>query len=77
MREAEAATGGQQVIVRDVATGREIDEAFGSIAHEKADALFVAPAHFSTRGAFSLPSWRRVTGFQPFMRRVPMLKPAA
>ena len=46
LREAEAATGGQKVIVRDVATAREIDEAFGSIAHEKADALFVAPGSF-------------------------------
>ena len=46
LREAEAAAGGQQVIVRDVATAREIDEAFGSIAHEKADALFVAPGSF-------------------------------
>jgi putative ABC transport system substrate-binding protein len=46
LREAEVAAGGQQVIVRDVATGREIDEAFASIAHEKADALFVAPGSF-------------------------------
>jgi putative tryptophan/tyrosine transport system substrate-binding protein len=46
LREAEAATAGQQVIVRDVATAREIDEAFASIAHEKADALFVAPGSF-------------------------------
>jgi putative ABC transport system substrate-binding protein len=46
LREAKAAAGGQQVIVRDVTTGREIDEAFASIAHEKADALFVAPGSF-------------------------------
>jgi putative ABC transport system substrate-binding protein len=46
LREAEAAAGGQQVIVRDVTTGREIDEAFASIAREKADALFVAPGSF-------------------------------
>ena len=42
----EVAVGGQQVLVREVATGREIDEAFASIAREKADALFVAPGSF-------------------------------
>src|SRR5262245_54259556 len=46
LREAEAAAGGQHVIVREVATGREIDDAFASIAQEKADALFVAPGSF-------------------------------
>ena len=46
LREAEAAAGGQQVIVRDVATGREIDQAFASITNLKADALFVAPGSF-------------------------------
>ena len=46
LREVEAAAGGQQVIVRDVTTGREIDEAFSSIVNEKADALLVAPGSF-------------------------------
>ena len=46
LREVGAAVGGQQVLVREVATGREIDEAFASIAREKADALFVAPGSF-------------------------------
>jgi putative ABC transport system substrate-binding protein len=46
LREVAAAVGGQQVLVREVATGREIDEAFASIAREKADALFVAPGSF-------------------------------
>ena len=46
LHEVEAAVGGQQVLVREVATGREIDEAFASIAREKADALFVAPGSF-------------------------------
>jgi putative tryptophan/tyrosine transport system substrate-binding protein len=46
LREAEAAAGGQQVIVREVATGRDIDEAFASIAREKVDALFVGPGSF-------------------------------
>jgi putative ABC transport system substrate-binding protein len=46
LREAEAAAGGQQVIVRDVATGREIDQAFANITNVKADALFVAPGSF-------------------------------
>jgi len=46
LREVEAAVGGQQILVREVTTGREIDEAFASIAHEKPDALFVAPGSF-------------------------------
>ena len=46
LREVGAAVGGQQVLVREVATGREIDEAFASIAREKVDALFVAPGSF-------------------------------
>jgi putative tryptophan/tyrosine transport system substrate-binding protein len=46
LRELEAAVGGRQILVREVTTGREIDEAFASIAHEKADALFVAPGSF-------------------------------
>jgi putative ABC transport system substrate-binding protein len=46
LREAVTAAGGQQVIVRDVATGREIDQAFASITNLKADALFVAPGSF-------------------------------
>jgi putative ABC transport system substrate-binding protein len=46
LRELEAAAGRQQILVREVATGREIDEALASIAREKADALFVAPGSF-------------------------------
>jgi len=46
LRELEAAAGQQQILVREVATGREIDEALASIAREKADALFVAPGSF-------------------------------
>ena len=46
MRDIEAAVGGQQVLVREVATGRDIDAAFASIAREKADVLFVAPGTF-------------------------------
>jgi putative ABC transport system substrate-binding protein len=46
LREVGAVAGGQQILVHDVATGREIDEAFASIAREKADALFVAPGTF-------------------------------
>jgi putative ABC transport system substrate-binding protein len=34
LREVKAAAGGQQILVRDVATGREIDEALASIARE-------------------------------------------
>jgi putative ABC transport system substrate-binding protein len=46
LREVEAAAGGQQILVHDVATGRDIDTAFASMAREKADALFVAPGSF-------------------------------
>jgi hypothetical protein len=40
------AAGGRQILVRDVATGREIDESFASLSRDKADALFVAPGSF-------------------------------
>jgi putative ABC transport system substrate-binding protein len=33
LREVQAAVGGRQILVREVTTGREIDEAFASIAH--------------------------------------------
>jgi putative tryptophan/tyrosine transport system substrate-binding protein len=46
LREIEAAAGGQRILVREVATGGEIDQAFASIVREKADALFVAPGSF-------------------------------
>jgi putative ABC transport system substrate-binding protein len=46
VREVEAVAGGQQILVREVATGREIDEAFASIARDRADALFTAPGSF-------------------------------
>jgi putative tryptophan/tyrosine transport system substrate-binding protein len=46
LRNVEAAAGGQQILVREVATGRDIDAAFVSMAREKADALFVAPGTF-------------------------------
>jgi ABC-type uncharacterized transport system substrate-binding protein len=46
LRELEAAAGRQQILILGVSTGREIDEAFASIAREKADALFVAPGSF-------------------------------
>jgi ABC-type uncharacterized transport system substrate-binding protein len=50
LRDVEAAADGQQILVRETATGRDIDAAFASIAHEKADALFVSPGtFFSTR----------------------------
>jgi putative tryptophan/tyrosine transport system substrate-binding protein len=42
LRDVEAAAIGQQVLVFEAATGREIDAAFESLAREKAEALFVA-----------------------------------
>jgi putative tryptophan/tyrosine transport system substrate-binding protein len=41
--EVQAAANQQQILIFDVATGQEIDEAFARIAREKADALFVSP----------------------------------
>jgi ABC-type uncharacterized transport system substrate-binding protein len=44
--DVEAATGSQQLLLHEVATGRDIDAAFASMAREKPDALFVAPGSF-------------------------------
>ena len=55
-------------------TGRDIDAAFASIAHEKADALFVSPARSSTPGVSSLPYWRHVTHFRRSIRSEPTPK---
>jgi putative ABC transport system substrate-binding protein len=46
MREVEAAASGQQIMVHEIATGRDIDAAFASMAQEKPDALFVGPGTF-------------------------------
>ena len=46
LHDVQAAAGGQQILVREVATGRDIDTALASLAREKADALFVAPGTF-------------------------------
>jgi ABC-type uncharacterized transport system substrate-binding protein len=46
VRDIEAAADGQQILVHGVSTGRDIDAAFASMAHEKADALLVGPGTF-------------------------------
>jgi putative ABC transport system substrate-binding protein len=46
LREVAAAAGGQQILVHDVASGREIDAAFASLVREKPEVLFVAPGSF-------------------------------
>jgi len=46
LRDLQAATGGEQLLVREVATGREIDAAFANMSREKTDALFVGPGTF-------------------------------
>jgi putative ABC transport system substrate-binding protein len=46
LHDVEAATGGQQLLLHEVATGRDIDAAFATMAREKPDALFVAPGSF-------------------------------
>ena len=45
-RDVKAAAIGQQILVFEAATGREIDAAFESLVREKADALFVAGGAF-------------------------------
>jgi putative ABC transport system substrate-binding protein len=46
LRDLQAATGGEQLLVREVATGRDIDAAFANMSREKTDALFVGPGTF-------------------------------
>jgi putative ABC transport system substrate-binding protein len=46
VRDMEAAADGQQILLHEVSTGRDIDAAFTSMAGEKADALLVAPGTF-------------------------------
>jgi putative tryptophan/tyrosine transport system substrate-binding protein len=46
LRDVQAAVGGEQVLVREVATGREIDAAFANMASGKTDAVFVGPGTF-------------------------------
>jgi hypothetical protein len=45
VRDVEAAAG-QQILIHEVSTGRDIDAAFASIASENADALLVGPGTF-------------------------------
>jgi putative tryptophan/tyrosine transport system substrate-binding protein len=46
LRDVRAAAAGEQILVHDVTSGRDIDEAFAQIARENANALFVAPGTF-------------------------------
>ena len=46
LRDVMAAAGGEQILVHEVASGRDIDEAFAEMARENAEALFVAPGTF-------------------------------
>jgi putative ABC transport system substrate-binding protein len=46
LRDVTAAGSGSQILVHDVATGSEIDEAFAEMARENVDALFVASGTF-------------------------------
>jgi putative ABC transport system substrate-binding protein len=46
LRDVEIAAGGQQIQAHNVASGRDIDAAFASMAREKPDAVFVAPGTF-------------------------------
>ena len=55
LRDVRAAADGRQILVHEVATGRDIDEAFAEMARENADALFVAPGTFFNTRVSSLP----------------------
>jgi putative ABC transport system substrate-binding protein len=46
LRDVQAAVGGEQIVAREVANGREIDAAFANMAGEKMDAVFVGPGTF-------------------------------
>jgi putative ABC transport system substrate-binding protein len=46
LRDVRAAARGQQILVHEVANGRDIDDAFAGMARENADALLVAPGTF-------------------------------
>jgi putative ABC transport system substrate-binding protein len=46
VRDVEVAAGGQQILIHEVSTGRDIDAAFANMASEKADALLVSPGTF-------------------------------
>jgi ABC-type uncharacterized transport system substrate-binding protein len=46
LRDVEAAAGGRQILVREVASGRDIDAAFASMTRDKAEAVLVVPGSF-------------------------------
>jgi putative tryptophan/tyrosine transport system substrate-binding protein len=46
LRDVKAASNGRQILVHEVATGPDIDGAFGEMARENVDSLFVAPGTF-------------------------------
>ena len=59
---------GLQIQVLNATTIGEIDAAFAALAHDRPDALFVAPTHSSPAAACKLPPWRRATGFRRLIR---------
>jgi putative ABC transport system substrate-binding protein len=46
VHDVEAAAEGRQILVRKVASGRDIDAAFADMTRDKVDAVFVAPGSF-------------------------------
>jgi len=46
LRDVQAAAGREQILAREVASGRDIDAAFTNMAGEKIDAVFVGPGTF-------------------------------
>ena len=54
---------GVDIAFFNASTPAEIDSAFTVIAHDRADALFIAAEAFFAAAMRSLPRWRRATGY--------------
>ena len=75
LREAEAATVGQQILPFEATTGREIDTAFESLAREKVDALFVSGGAFFAARRVQFAVLADAMQFRPPTRNVFLSKP--
>ena len=71
LREVETAARaiGLQIQFFKASTSGEIDMAFATLVHERADAFFVAGTRSSTAGASNWPAWQRAMRFLRPTRR--------
>jgi putative ABC transport system substrate-binding protein len=67
---------GLQIQILNASTNREIEAAFATIAHNRADALFVAPTDSSTPDECNLRHSRRTIGFRQPIPRARLSKSA-